>query len=104
MPDIGPIVAASIHAFFHEPHNVEVIEALIDAGIRWPAVCGEVARTTLAGQNLRDHRNPANDDTRRSEGASASVGRKSCGKRLEENNGALSLELIPARNSRLRCL
>jgi DNA ligase (NAD+) len=34
--DIGPIVATAIHAFFHEPHNVKVIRALLDAGIHWP--------------------------------------------------------------------
>ena len=28
VPDVGPVVATAIHAFFHEPHNVDVIEAL----------------------------------------------------------------------------
>ncbi len=37
VPDIGPVVAAAAHAFFHEPHNREVIKALVDAGISWPA-------------------------------------------------------------------
>jgi DNA ligase (NAD+) len=36
VPDIGPIVAKAIRAFLHEPHNVEVIQALLAAGIRWP--------------------------------------------------------------------
>ena len=36
--DVGPVVAASIHAFFNERHNVEVIEKLLRAGIHWPAV------------------------------------------------------------------
>jgi DNA ligase (NAD+) len=34
--DVGPIVAASVHAFFAEPHNVAVIEALLAAGFEWP--------------------------------------------------------------------
>ncbi|MDQ6640727.1 MAG: NAD-dependent DNA ligase LigA [Pseudomonadota bacterium] len=34
--DVGPIVAASVHAFFAEPHNVEVVEALLAAGFEWP--------------------------------------------------------------------
>jgi DNA ligase (NAD+) len=34
--DVGPIVAASVHAFFNEPHNVEVVEALLEAGFEWP--------------------------------------------------------------------
>jgi DNA ligase (NAD+) len=37
VPDVGPVVAASIHAFFQEAHNREVIEELRAAGIRWPA-------------------------------------------------------------------
>jgi DNA ligase (NAD+) len=36
VPDVGPIVAASVRAFFDEPHNVEVIDALCAAGVRWP--------------------------------------------------------------------
>jgi DNA ligase (NAD+) len=44
VPDVGPIVAASIHAFFRQPHNIEVIEALLDAGVRWPAPAARPAR------------------------------------------------------------
>jgi DNA ligase (NAD+) len=36
VPDIGPVVAKAIRAYLHEPHNVEVIQALLAAGIRWP--------------------------------------------------------------------
>ncbi len=36
VPDVGPVVAANIRAFFHERHNVEVIEKLQAAGIHWP--------------------------------------------------------------------
>ena len=38
VPDIGPIVAAHIAAFFRQPHNREVIDALLEAGIHWPTV------------------------------------------------------------------
>ncbi len=34
VPDVGPVVAASIAAFFHEPHNRQVINALRKAGIQ----------------------------------------------------------------------
>jgi DNA ligase (NAD+) len=34
-PDIGPIVAAHIAAFFHEQHNREVIAALRAHGVHW---------------------------------------------------------------------
>jgi DNA ligase (NAD+) len=36
VPDIGPVVAASIHAFFQETHNREIIERLRKAGVIWP--------------------------------------------------------------------
>ncbi len=37
-PDVGPIVAAHIAAFFRQPHNRDVIEKLLKAGIHWPEV------------------------------------------------------------------
>jgi DNA ligase (NAD+) len=37
VPDVGPVVAMSIRQFFGEPHNVEVVEQLRAAGVRWPA-------------------------------------------------------------------
>jgi DNA ligase (NAD+) len=36
VPEVGPIVAASIAHFFAEAHNVEVIEQLRAAGVHWP--------------------------------------------------------------------
>jgi len=38
VPDVGPVVAQSIRAFFHEKHNREVIDRLMAAGVHWPAV------------------------------------------------------------------
>jgi DNA ligase (NAD+) len=35
VPDVGPVVAESIHAFFQQPHNREVIEQLRACGVRW---------------------------------------------------------------------
>ncbi|WP_228124924.1 NAD-dependent DNA ligase LigA [Candidatus Methylospira mobilis] len=37
-PDIGPTMAGHIATFFRQPHNREVIQALLDAGISWPEV------------------------------------------------------------------
>ncbi|MDP2825483.1 MAG: NAD-dependent DNA ligase LigA [Sulfuritalea sp.] len=36
VPDVGPVVAASIARFFAEPHNIEVIEQLRAGGVTWP--------------------------------------------------------------------
>jgi DNA ligase (NAD+) len=35
VPEIGPVAAANVQAFFREPHNREVIEKLLQAGVRW---------------------------------------------------------------------
>ena len=35
VPDVGPVMARHIRAFFEEPHNVEVIRALLDAGVNY---------------------------------------------------------------------
>jgi DNA ligase (NAD+) len=36
--DVGPVVAKRIHEFFAEQHNRDVIAALREAGVHWPAV------------------------------------------------------------------
>ncbi|WP_396587009.1 NAD-dependent DNA ligase LigA [Bermanella sp. R86510] len=36
--DVGPIVAQHILNFFAEPHNQEVIDGLLNLGIKWPEV------------------------------------------------------------------
>ena len=53
VPDVGPVVAASIAAFFAEAQNREVIEGLRRAGVNWPE--GEPAQAgpqVLAGKTL----------------------------------------------------
>jgi len=53
VPDVGPIVAASIVAFFAESHNREIITQLLAAGLQWtdgePADAGP---KLLAGKTL----------------------------------------------------
>ena len=53
VPDVGPVVAESIHTFFAQPHNREVVEQLRAVGIGWPE--GEPAPAALlplAGQTF----------------------------------------------------
>lgn len=38
VPDIGPVVAAHIAHFFHEPHNKKIIEKLITSDVHWEAI------------------------------------------------------------------
>ena len=36
VPDVGPVVAEAVRRFFGQPHNREVIDGLINAGVTWP--------------------------------------------------------------------
>ncbi|MBA0902343.1 MAG: NAD-dependent DNA ligase LigA [Candidatus Nitrotoga sp.] len=49
VPDIGPIVAQSITAFFTEPHHLELVAQLRAAGVWWPRSDELVARPTPLG-------------------------------------------------------
>jgi len=42
--DVGPIVAQSIHTFFAQPHNREVVAQLRAAGVHWPEGEGAAAQ------------------------------------------------------------
>jgi DNA ligase (NAD+) len=44
VPDVGPVVAQSIVAFFREKHNADVIGQLRAAGMSWPEHDGETVR------------------------------------------------------------
>lgn len=50
VPDVGPIVASHVCAFFDEPHNLEVIQALLDAGVRPQAPEAPDGPAPLAGE------------------------------------------------------
>lgn len=52
VPDVGPVVAASIRRFFLEPHNVAVIDALLHAGVTPAETTGQAADLTLAGKTF----------------------------------------------------
>jgi DNA ligase (NAD+) len=52
--DVGPVVAQSLHTFFAQPHNREVVEQLRAVGIAWPEHDGSADRSPkpLAGQTF----------------------------------------------------
>ena len=54
IPDIGPLVAHSVFTFFRQPHNLEVIDKLISAGIRWPRPVADIAGddTVFSGKSV----------------------------------------------------
>ena len=53
VPDVGPVVAASIRRFFLEPHNLQVIRELCAAGLSWvDAEPAAAAVSALAGKRF----------------------------------------------------
>lgn len=45
--DVGTVVAAHLTHFFAQPHNLEVIDKLVEAGVHWPVI-EEVAEENLS--------------------------------------------------------
>ena len=53
VPDVGPVVAESIHTFFEQPHNREVVEQLRACGVTWDeGAPAERAPRPLAGKTI----------------------------------------------------
>ena len=56
VPDVGPIVASHIHAFFAEQHNLDVIHKLKASGLQWkesdPSIAGQKSGGRLAGKTF----------------------------------------------------
>ena len=57
VPEVGPVVAASIRNFCAEAHNLDVIEQLLAAGVHWPdaqpaAVVDSASLGKLAGKSF----------------------------------------------------
>ena len=52
--DVGEVIAQSVEAFFKEPHNRDVIAALVAAGVVWPAAAPRAARedSAVAGKTF----------------------------------------------------
>jgi DNA ligase (NAD+) len=49
---IGEAMAEDIHSFFHQKHNREVIEALLEAGVHWPKPTAAKKSSPLAGKTF----------------------------------------------------
>jgi len=53
--DVGPVVAKSIHMFFQQSHNCEIVQKLRAAGVQWPEHTGAASDTSpkqLSGKTL----------------------------------------------------
>ena len=67
VPDIGPVVAASVRAFADEPHNRELVDEAGAAGVNMARAAGAGDRRARpAGrQDVRPHRHAGDDDAAR---------------------------------------
>src|SRR5690606_5839769 len=52
VPDVGPVVARSILRFFAEPHNRDVVQALLDRGVEPQVVETTTKVGTLTGKTF----------------------------------------------------
>ncbi len=53
VPDIGTVVAAHIITFFHQSHNIEVIDRLLESGVNWPDIeVSDIDCKPLAGKTF----------------------------------------------------
>ena len=50
--NIGPVAARNIHGFFREPHNLEIIDRLLAAGIHWETQARSGQPRPLAGRSF----------------------------------------------------
>ncbi|HLA75114.1 MAG TPA: NAD-dependent DNA ligase LigA, partial [Gammaproteobacteria bacterium] len=72
VPDVGPVVAMHVETFFRQPHNVEVVERLLTAGVQWPDIPITVTE-----------KRPLQDKTFVLTGSLESLSREQAKKRLE---------------------
>ena len=53
VPDVGPVVASHIRAFFRESHNLDVIRQLLASGVDWPVnTMDSVVDSPVAGKTV----------------------------------------------------
>ena len=50
VPEVGPVVAANVAAYFDDDANARAVDALIEAGVNWPEVEIDTATSPLRGQ------------------------------------------------------
>jgi DNA ligase (NAD+) len=51
--DIGPIISANIRGFFHQKHNLQLIQKLQDFGVHWPKIVkASVEKLPFSGKSV----------------------------------------------------
>jgi DNA ligase (NAD+) len=52
VPDVGPVVAANVAAYFADAENRAIVDRLLASGITWPAVSGGSSQGAFAGKTF----------------------------------------------------
>jgi DNA ligase (NAD+) len=52
VPDVGPVVAKNVAAYFQDPENASIVDRLLAAGITWPAPAPIDEHAELAGKTF----------------------------------------------------
>ena len=52
VPDVGPVVAGNVAAYFADPANVELVDRLLNSGIRWPPLAPAPAQGAFLGKSF----------------------------------------------------
>jgi DNA ligase (NAD+) len=50
VPDVGPVVAENVAAYFSDPENAAVLDRLLAAGVSWPAIVAASGSDELQGK------------------------------------------------------
>ena len=53
VPDVGPVVAKNVAAYFHDPDNAAIVDRLLASGVTWPPTTRPIdAQTELTGKTF----------------------------------------------------
>ncbi len=52
VPDVGPVVARNVAAYFRDPENSSIVDRLLAAGLTWPAPAPVTAQSALTGKTF----------------------------------------------------
>jgi DNA ligase (NAD+) len=52
VPDVGPVVAANVAAYFADAENRAIVDRLLASGITWPALGGSTSHGEFAGKTF----------------------------------------------------
>jgi DNA ligase (NAD+) len=52
VPDVGPVVAGNVAAYFCDPDNAAIVDRLLAAGITWPMLNAKVASGEFTGKTF----------------------------------------------------